>query len=289
MSRGFRSTYWSCGKHAKWVRATFANTTKPFALSLGEWKVWDREFKVAHPIVCWYTEVFLNKVQRILCMPKDMLDEVRYWGYNKFVSKPHILDTKLKSGSYHEIDERILHGLFETLVDFIEVEKAWMHVVWSDEARKRYQLPWYKRVPYFLRWKPWRCPAAGLDYLKWEMSLVHDYTYLSEEERLQQHDYNHPTPQALAAREQYELYNWWKYDRPNRKDPMEASGWSDHCKQMRGTYGNDTFSLSEDHTPQEQIQSKTALDLCDSIEKNYTEQDEQMLIRLIKIRKHLWT
>ena len=292
MSRGFRNNYWSCSKHAAWVRAAFAKTTKPFALSMGDWKRWDADLKKAHPFVFWYTETFLNRFQRVIYKPIDVLDDLRYWGYNRFVTRPHLLNTRLQPGSYYEIDERMLHGMFETLVDFIEVEKAWMHVVWNDEARKKYHLPWYKRVPYFLRWKTWRSPEAGIEHLKWEMGLVNDYDYMDEEDRVRQADYNQPTSQALAASEQYELYNWWKLARPNRKDPMEASGWSDHCEQMRARRGADIFSHLddlEDSTQQERIQSKTTLDLCDSIEKNYAEQDEQMLIRLIKIRKHLWT
>jgi hypothetical protein len=262
---------------------------KPNALPLGQWKKWDDALKASHPVVFWYTEEFLDGVQNFINKPLDVLNDLRYWGYNRFVSRPHLLDTKLKPGAYHEVNNRILHGLFETLVDFVEVEKAWMCVAWDTEARKKYHIPWYKRVPYFLRWKPWRCPEAGIAHLEWEMALVHDYDYLPEEERADKPGYNEPTPQAVGAREQFFLYNWWKNVRPLRKDPMDASGWSDHCEAQREAHGDVLWVDSDDETEEERLRGRTALDLCTSIEGNYDKQDEDMLIRLIKIRQHLWT
>lgn len=289
MSRGSRSTYWSNSKFSKWIQETFANTTKPYALPLGQWSKWNKALQTAHPLVYWFTEDFLNWAQNVVNYPKDVLDDVRYWGYNRFVSKPHVLDTKLEKGKYHEIDTRILRGLFETLVDFIEVEKAWMTVVWDEEARKTYHLPWYKRVPYWMRWVEWRCPEAGLHHLQWEMSLIVDYEWLPEDERASQPHYGEPTPQALSAKEQYELYNWWKNIRPTRPDPMDAGGWSEYRAKMDAKHGEGIMSWMDDRDEEDNTASKIALDNTTKIEELYHKEDEEMMIRLIKVRGSLWT
>ena len=289
MSRGSRSRYWSSSKFSKWIQKTFANTTKPFALPLGEWGKWNKTLKDAHPIVYWFTEEFLDWAQNVVNYPVDQLDSLRYWGYNRFVSKPHILNTRLKKGTYYEVETRMLHGLFETLVDFIEVEKARMSVVWDKEARDKFQLPWYKRVPYWLRWKEWRCPEAGIEYLKWEMSLIVDYEYLPEEERASQPNYGIPTSQAIGAKEQYELYNWWKNIRPTRPDPMDAGGWSEYCTKMDTKHGGGIMAWMDERDEQDDVASKIALDKTHEIEQAYEKEDEEMLVRLIRLRGSLWT
>lgn len=287
MSRGSRGNYWSGSKLAKWIQYRFANVVKPHALPLGGWRDWDNQLKSQHPFVFWLTEVVFDKLQHIINSPTDVLSEIRYWGYNRFVHQPHLIKTRLKPGQYYEIDTRILHGLFEMFVDFIEVEKAWMHVVWNEDARAQHNLPWYKRVPYWLRWKEWRCPEAGLDHLRWEMSLVNDYEWLPEEERASREGFGVPTPQATCAKEQYELYNWWKNIRPTRPDAMDISGWTKYCDDMDQKYGPGLFH--DNTTEEEQQQSRDALDASDRIEATYETEDEKMLIRLIKIRRGLWT
>lgn len=282
-----RGRYWSGSKFAAWVRQTFAGVKKPIALPLGEWKKWDRMFKTEHPIVCWFTEEALDNLQNLVCWPNDKLNDIRYWGYNRFVRKTHFLNTRLKKGSYYEIEQRMLHSLFETLVDFIEVEKAWMLVAWNEEARAKYAFPWWKRVPRFLRWKEWRCPEAGLAYLEWEMSLTNDCEGLTPEEHATDGTCGLPTHQAIAAKEQYELYNWWKNVRPTRPDPMDAGGWSEFCDYMDAKYGN--LGWMDERDEQEQETSLRALDKTHEIEEAYEREDEDMLIRLIRIRGSLWT
>lgn len=281
-----RANYWSGSKFADWVRKRFADNTKPNAATMSEWREWKKDFRTAHPFIYWFTEDFLNDVQDVVNYPRDKLIDFRYWGYNRFVSKPHFMDTKLKRGQYHEVDTRILHGLFETLVDFVEIEKAWMNVVFSEEEREKYGLPWWKRVPQFLRWKQWRCPEAGIDHLKWEMSLVNECEWMTDDERANAPECGQPTSQAIAAREVFELYHWWKNVRPNRPDPYDESGWTAYCDSRR----RDTDDLFfEDSTDEEKAQSSASLNSLHDIEKTYDDEDEEMLIRLIRIRQHLWT
>jgi hypothetical protein len=74
---------------------------------------------------------------------------------------------------------------------------------------------------------------------------------------------------------------------PNRPDPHDAGGWSAYCEQRRAS-GADLLDF-EDRSESEQEQSRRALDATQAIEDKYNQEDEEMMIRLIKIRQSLWT
>ena len=240
---------------------------KPYALEWGGWKRWKNETKAAHPAGYFLTETlpgFLGDVYDTITAPYY---NTRYYIRNRFFRKCHVLPTGFKPGEYHDLDSRMLHGLMQALVDFVEVEKAWMHS-WLDKDKK------YK-------FKHGRCAEAGLDYLKWEMGLTNK-EWIDEDDPA----YGEPTHQAIAAREIYEIYNWWKNIYPNRKDPMDASGWSAYCDRL-DREGKDLFDYKE--TPADRKEKDRAHKLLQKIEKQYDQEEEDMLIRLIKIRKSLWT
>jgi hypothetical protein len=72
-------------------------------------------------------------------------------------------------------------------------------------------------------------------------------------------------------------------ERPKRPEPMEASGWSAYCDQRRAADPDD-WVFSED-----KIDTKPMLDMMHKMEEEYESEDEAMMIRLIKIRRSLWT
>ena len=277
----FRSTYWSCTKFADWIRSTFGEFTQPDAATSEEWSMWKRVNKTAHPVVFWVASEGLDMVQDALMFIPDMWDKARQYVVNRYLDKMHYVPTGLKPGEWHETDTRLLHGMFELLVDFVEIEKAWMLVVWDKKAWKEYGYPrWYSFRP--IRWaKHRRNPAAGVAYLEWEMSLGNPTPG----------DENSYSPyQAEAAREIYALYDWWKNIRPNRPDPHDASGWSEFCDRRRAVDGDDDLlSFLNDKTDEEQEESSRILKDCNEIEEEYEREDEQMMIRMIKVRRSLWT
>jgi len=199
------------------------------------------------------------------------------------------LNTGLKPGEYYDLDTRILNGLFQSLVDFIEIEKAWMHVVWDKNERKKFKTPWWRTSGLF---RSWRCPDAGIAHLKWEMSLTNRKAMGDDNADFQEND-EELTWQAKSAIEQFELYNWWKYTRPTRPDASDASGWSDICdkriEKLKEEGEDDGFALlCSPKTEEERADESAVLKMMGEIEVQYEREDEEMLIRLIKIRKGLW-
>jgi hypothetical protein len=171
-------------------------------------------------------------------------------------------------------------------VDFVEVESAWSHIAWGDkEARAKYDPPFWAAG--WWRWRTWRCPQAGIDHLDWAMSLVCDKDWGTDETSP---DFGKPTSQAIRAKEIKELYTWWTVTYRARPDPHEASGWSDYCDRLREERGDHGFGFGiKSKTPEIEDMGKRALERCGEIEAAYDAEDEEMMIRLIKIRDSLWT
>jgi hypothetical protein len=169
--------------------------------------------------------------------------------------------------------------MFNELVDFVEVELAWWHLAWEGkEQREKYKMPWW--AVGWWRVRTWRCPQAGLDNLAWQMNLTNK-DWASEDNP----EYSKPSLQAINAREIHELYKWWTEQRPQRPDPYKVSGWSDYCDSKRRK-SDDIF---DDLENDDKIDTKPMLDHIHKLEEDYEREDEEMMIRLIKIRRALWT
>lgn len=290
-----RVNYWSHSRFAEWLRSKFG-LTNPTALSGKDWKIWREVSKNTSPFIHWLTDTAFDKVQDFFCWPIDKLWDLRCALNARYFDKYHYLPTKLNPWQYHEVDTRILHGLFETLVDFVEIEKAWMHVIWGqDENQKKFGYKWYEMN----RWLNWfasekRHPLAGIEYLEWEMSLVKDESWYGNDEQCireakEKGEFGQMTGQALAAKEQFELYHWWKNVRPNRPDPHDESGYSEYFRKLEEKHGGDFLASLDDQTPELVEESRICSKRCHEIEEEYEREDEEMLIRLIKIRRSLWT
>lgn len=69
--------------------------------------------------------------------PFDLYTTLDTYCQNRFISRIHILDTKFPKGVYYEIEDRMLHGLFNTFIDFVENEKDGMAEILK--SRKTYE------------------------------------------------------------------------------------------------------------------------------------------------------
>jgi hypothetical protein len=90
--------------------------------------------------------------------------------------------------------------------------------------------------------------------------------------------------------------------RPNRQEPEELSGWNAWCDYEKETYGHPwnrhtklesgaiRLTNKEEYMSEEDVKKhKQVLKLTCEIEEAQNQEDEDMLIRLIKIRRTLWT
>ena len=278
-----RSHYWTIGKFADWLRGT----PKLKCGTSEEWHSWEDKAKAAHPIRWWIAEEGLDYLQKFVYYIPDKLNDIRYYINNRWVSHSHALTAHprdIQPGNWSDVGNRFLPCMFNELVNFVEIEQAWHHCMWSDEAKTEFETPWWRKG--WLRWRTWRCPEAGMQYLKWASELVVDENMGSNPD---EKGYGEPTYQAKAAKEIIELYTWWTVTYPNRPDPYEASGWTDHCEAMRVKYPSSFMASLNSKDPADRKASDKAHKLLQKIEAQYEKEDEQMMIRLIKIRGSLWT
>ena len=269
--------YWSCTKFAEWVRGT----EKPRAETSEGWDAWYKMAAAAHPVRYWIAEEALDAVQNFLWWPVDRIYDVKYYVNNRWVTRTHSLTAHprdIKPGTWCDVGNRFLPCLFNELVDFVEVELAWWHIAWDKEAREKYKAPFWASG--WFRWRVWRCPEAGLDNLDWQLRLRVDENDPESEF----------TQQAKNAQEILDLYNWWTQIYSKRVDPYEASGWSAICDEERQANGG-KLSLSNlgGSTPAQRKRMDRAHNMIDKMEREREKEDEQMMIRLIRVRSALWT
>lgn len=200
MLKRSRIYHWTCSKFADFIRGE----KKPFALEWGEWDKWRDNQKKIRPFRFWLSDTFLKQLQDIVYYPVDVLYTIRIYIRNRFIDKIQYLKTGLKPGEYYDLDDRMLHGLFNELVIFVESELAHLSKYKTDHNYK---------------FKNGRCVEAGLDYLNWASALKYDEEYGIQKG---EPNYGELTPQAQSSLKIKELYYWWKNIRPNRVDPYAS-------------------------------------------------------------------
>ena len=278
-----RNNYWSCSIFANWIRGT----AKPYSASSKGWRQWRVNAQTAHQFRYWVAEELLDEIQNFLYLPYDLFNNFRWYVRNRWIDQTYALvahKDHLKRGQWYDVDGRFIPCLFDTLVDFVEQECAHM-ATWSND---KYKLPWWARINIFL-FKGWRSKEAGLENLDWQMSLVYgENDGIKSTNKL----FGKPTHQAIAAKEIKALYTWYTDVYWNRPDPSDISGWSAYCDSKRSKSGdvdNLLDSLGEDETKEEKIKFSKILKALNKIEADYEKVETEMMIRLIKIRKSLWT
>jgi len=280
-----RSHYWTCSKFADWLRGT----TKGGAKTAEGWDEWEKRAKADYPIRWWLAEEGLDYVQKFVYFIPDQLHAIKYYINNRYITHTHALTASpvdIKPGEWRDVGNRFLPCLFNELRDFVEVELAWWHIAWADkETKAKYSAPFWASG--WWRVRTWRCPQAGLDNLEWQRNLR-----WKEDEGFEPGDpkIGQLTPQAKNAQEILDLYTWWTTTYRNRPDPYEASGWTAYCNASREEHGGSLWaSLKETNNKDLKKQGDRAHKLLRKIEADYEKEDEQMMIRLIKVRHALWT
>ena len=137
------------------------------------------------------------------------LSNLKYYFLHRFIWRSHMFHVRgIRKGTYYDTDVYMFHALFSMLVDYVEIECAHMNRIsfrfrtLPDTEMSSEQLlynitPWFDRLINRAKWNE----RLGLDYLNWEIALG------DESPR-----------QSNAAKQIKELYEWYKYERPNRPD-----------------------------------------------------------------------
>lgn len=275
--------YWTCSKTADWIRGT----PKGGAKTSEDWNDWERKAKSYNPVRYWLAETGLDILQNVVMFVPNKIYAIKYYINNRWVTRSHSLTAHrrdIKPGSWHDVGNRFLPCMFNELQDFVEIELAWFHIAWAgEETAKKYSAPFWSRG--WFRWRTWRCAQAGLDNLEWQRGLTYgEDTGIEPGHKL----YGKPTSQAETAQEILDLYTWWTTTYRNRPDPYDASGWTAVCEAQREANGG-RLDFSGPKDPVLKKQSDKAHKLLDKIEAEYEKEDEEMMIRLIRIRNGLWT
>lgn len=192
----FRINYWSCTKLADIIRGE----KKPFALSFDDWDAWKEKQKKERPWRYWMSDTVLRKLQNFIYYPSDLWYSIRCYLKNRYLTQTHNLKTGLKKGEWYDLDTRILHGLFNELVEFVEIELA--HLSKWDRNKK------YK-------FKNGRCIEAAYDYFEWANNLPEE-------------SYGSQRQDSIKIKE---LYEWWTKQRPYRDDPLMTITKKSHGKE----------------------------------------------------------
>jgi hypothetical protein len=195
-----RFYHWTCSKFADSIRGT----KKPYALGWDEWDQWHKSAKQKHPVRYWIAETGLKKLQNLIYYPYDIYHTIKTYIRNRFIDKLHYLHTGLKPGEYHDLDYRMLHGLFNELVIYVETECAWS-----------YGKP--KEVKHLYKFKDGSCKQAGLDYLNWGIKDKYKGKL---------------TTFAKSCKEIKRLYLWWTVKRPQRKNPYLDKWYEEDTKML---------------------------------------------------------
>lgn len=241
----------------KYIKSKF-DLNKPDFAKHEDWENFYANARIKQPIVYFITEYIPNKAKRC---KNWYYNSVYYYIAHRTFDKYHIVDTGLKPG-YMDCDLRMIHVIFNLLVEFIEIEYS----NWQIDSGnfEKYPVPWWGHWPASIRIK--RNPQAGVDYLKKEVIL-------------------NSSSEDTSIQEIWELYHWWKYVRPNRPRPSDISGWNEWSRSHKGQRLFDDDYL----TPDELIFKRDLLEESNRISQSYNQEDDDMSVRLMRVRRNLWT
>lgn len=244
---------------------------------------YDEELKLQQlaPKTTWLLTNIVEPLFNCLELIYSKYRRVMMYCQYRFIYKNHIIETKLPPGTYQDIDQKLLYGAFTQLCNHVEHDKAYMQYI-SLPENEVMQLSWVERIGF--RFIPnWKNPQLGIDYLLWETTLEEDGV---------------KTSQATTAQEILILYDWW-IKRPQRPKLFELDWFYD---QLMVKYDCDRLTLDRNLyrflsvsqcniniDPKDIDEHSRLLKKESELEQIFYDQDVEMLIRLIKISKHLYT
>jgi len=239
---------------------------KPKFCTAEEWSSWheiERSKPICNFCVNTFPDFFKYKIFK-------RVENVKYWFMYRLCKKHRyqLIDTGLKPG-YYDTDTRMFHGLFNLMKEFCEQEQPAHDWMWkSDENKGKFKSGF----------------DAAIESFKWQKELVYTENEIWGDEN--KHLIGQPTKQAENAKELEQIYLWWVKTLPNRLDPYDAFP-DEYFENL--VKDKNTMKVFYERPKEEQIKYDEIREKRDALEQQYADEDEEMLLRLIKIRKCLWT
>lgn len=168
---------------------------------------------------------------------------------------------QLSKKKWYDFDYQMLYVNMEMLTRFVEEEKSHMMFISHNEISKPKTREEKRQL--------------GLAYLDWEIGLGLDGEKV----------------QSDAAKEIKLIYWWWNDKYPKRIDPYENKYYKEYRKMKKKRdlelYGS-SIEKDKDTEERKKVYEK-ARNLSSELEERYYNEEQDMLIRLMKIRGSLWT
>lgn len=240
-----------------------------------EWVAHEVAYRKNAPIRFWLTETYDNYIYYPVTFSKRNISNwIRFRTYDKY----HVVDTGLPP-DYYDTDTIMLNVCFNLLKVYVEIEKASAQIGWNDDTSWKQDVSLVHRllcsIPFIKRFFPINNRRLGMKYLEWEASLTNDND-------------SSPTHQAIAAKEIISLYTWWVDTRPSRVEVEYVTRELSEEDQKKGIL----FTMSDEYKekyPDQYALTSQWYKAHTEQESQWRQEDEDMLVRLIKIRTHLWT
>jgi len=243
---------------------------------------------------------FLEKVWYTIS-PAIHLENLYYWVRYRTFDKYHVIKTDLKPG-YYDKSTQYFHSCFSILVDFVELECAWMeyiccrsdimgNVLEGETFLQKIKKKIHKR---FYRHK--RNPEWGLSWIGRYEKWLNDPEEMEKagEGEIEMYKYHKEWADKVIY-----LYNWYK-NRPNRVDPYEASGMQEFSRRTRGrqhllkpikdsdgkvsAYQSCDTLTAEEKEEQSRLYKRWRV-----IEDRYKNEDIEQLKLLAEVHNGFWT
>ena len=242
------------------------NYAPPAALSAKGWRLFNQEFKEVAPFRYRLTRA----VSEFIAPIRQVYNDARDWVCCRLYDRRHIVDSGLPPG-YYGPDTLMMHLNFNMLKDFVEVALA--RVEYSCSGTYRTNASWCeKHMPFYMIFYKFRRPDLGIARLEWFSTLDNPNLPL----------YDRDDSLAEFGREVLALYKWWVDQVPARVlvDPPQYSD--------QGLGGLSILLPDFDKTAADYVAYKTASVQRSAQEAAWAAEDDEYLIRLVRIRKDMW-
>jgi hypothetical protein len=191
--------------------------------------------------------------------------EHRYYQVKNWFRPYNVIKIKTLGRDWCDRDSVLLHAAFQVLSDFVEKE-----------------------------WMPSQYHGKLFDLEKEEKRMRDENDGKLEE--YHQQELEMLKYQNDHTAEIWHLYVWWKHFRPNRVDPSDEFDMILPCPRKWKVIAVDKdgdpafYQWEADEADKDLEAARTALaHASHNFDEECAQEDEDMLIRLIKVRRHLWT